>query len=107
VQSNEPFGTSGARVGHTSEMPGSESDTTTGSSVTFPVFVTVNVYVITSPAASTDATSATLSTTIDGDCTTGTATVSSSVTGGPTGGSPDTVAVFTTEPASTSACDTV
>ena len=48
-----------------------------------------------------------MATTIDGDWATSTVTESVSVTGAPTGGVPDTVAVFTISPASTSACTTV
>ena len=75
-------------------------------SVTFPVFVTRNEYATASPAAATVVGDADFTTEIDGDCVTVTNAESLSVTAAPTGGVPDAVAVFATEPASTSACVT-
>jgi hypothetical protein len=106
VQSNVPPGASGTGTGHArADRFGNGSDTTTGSNVTLPVLVTRKVYVTTSPTPDTGL--AVLSSRIDGACTTGTVTESSSVTGAPTGGVPATVAAFTIDPASTSDCSTV
>ena len=82
-------------------------------SVTLPVFVAVNVYVITLPAFNPVAELDVFTNPIFGSCVNG-VTVGllfallllsdTSVTAGPEGGMPDTVAVFVILPASMSAC---
>ena len=72
--------------------------------VTFPVFVAVNVYVITSPTASNDAGSAVFTRAMPGSCVPGTDSSSVPVTSGPVGGVPVAVAALSTDPASRSAC---
>ena len=73
-------------------------------SVTLPVFVTRNEYVTVSPATSVRL-SAVLTIDTDGSGTDGVRVVDGSeVTGVPEGGVPVAVAVFSMEPASTSAC---
>ena len=94
-------------TGHdTADRPGNGSDTPTAVSVTLPVFVTTNEYATVWPAAVTLFGTADFTTPIAGDRVTVTTAESVSDTGAPTGGVPVAVAVFVTEPASTSACDT-
>ena len=81
--------------------------TPTAASVTLPVLVTMNVYVMVSPAAATPSSTPVLTSAIDGSAGSGVVNVSSSVTGSPVGGVPVADAVFSTSPASTSACVSV
>ena len=95
-------------TGHdTADRPGNGSDTPTDVNVTFPVFVTKNEYATTSPADETVAGNADFAIVIVGPEAAGTVAEPVSVTGGPLGGVPETVAVFTIAPASMSACVTV
>ena len=102
----EPPGASIGTGQMTAVRPGNGSDTPTAVSVTLPVFVTTNEYATASPAAATVDGTAVFTTWIDGVRDAVTVAASVSVTGPPTGGVPLAVAVFTTEPASTSACVT-
>ena len=83
------------------------SVTTTFVSVTFPVFVAVNVKSRVWPTAEYGGSVVLFTTVIPGPDGAVTVAEPVSVTGGPVGGVPDTVAVFTIAPASTSACVTV
>ncbi len=90
----------------TSDRPTNGSVTSTFVRVTFPVLVTVNVYVITSPgvAMSSDPSSKTpdLSRSMPGVWVSGTSSSSVSSTSGPDGGVPSAVAELRTSPASMS-----
>jgi hypothetical protein len=83
------------------------SCTVTPDRVTFPVFVTANEYVTGVPAAGTADGEALFTTDRPGAGAADTVALDGDdVTAGPDGGVPDAVAVFVTEPASTSACVT-
>ena len=96
-----------------SDATGQETTPTTGSeiaialSVTLPVFVTTNVYGSVEPSVVPDSTPACLSTVTLGFDDTGVSVESVPVTAAPVGGVAETVAVFSTCPASTSACISV
>ena len=79
------------------------SVTDTFFSDTFPVFVTTNRYEIVEPAVTPDGAPACLSNVMPGEDVIVEVAVSVEVTGGPDGGTADSVAVLTTCPASTSA----
>jgi hypothetical protein len=84
------------------------SSTDTSVRPTFPVFVTVNVYVTVCPTVSTDAGLADLAIASDGDWVAGTVAVAGDESiGSPVGGVPDAVAESLIEPLSRSACVTV
>src|SRR5262249_22575437 len=98
------FGASDVASHEIADSPGKGSVTTTGSSVTLPLFTTMYVYVINVPAAENSAMLGSLTIAIAGACTSGTFSSSVSTTDVPSGAVPVAVPTFATKPRSTSAC---